>query len=407
MAYIEERKNGWLVVWRDPDNDNKKVSRLFKWNVEGEGTGDDFDVTKEQAREHAEMLVDTKRKIERRGRAPLARVVKQNRQDGADPLWEREDDKEYRFETYLHTMIERNRDLRKSTRELYLRNTRVHIKGTVLGRTDIRRMTPKVLSDFWAGLPDDSVGARRNVHQLLSMALNRALQSGLIDVNPLKRAPDVKRPPRSRKEEVDPLTADQVESLADHAKYKRDRLEILVMAYGGLRAGEVGGLRAQDILRKGERCQLRLRQQVVRVTGEGQYIEELKTKAGKRVVDIPCSVAVELETFAAANPPAADGRVFHGENGSMRAHNAILHGVKLAGKAAGLPATFSHQLRHTAVSFWIEDGANPKDIQRMVGHASIRETLDTYGHLFDYGGQALAEGMQRRRDRAKNGVEAS
>ena len=38
-----------------------------------------------------------------------------------------------------------------------------------------------------------------------------------------------------------------MEALVDAAVSARDRLEILVMAYGGLRAGDVGGLRVADI----------------------------------------------------------------------------------------------------------------------------------------------------------------
>jgi integrase len=86
----------------------------------------------------------------------------------------------------------------------------------------------------------------------------------------------------------------------------------------------------------------------------------------------------------------------------MRAHNAINHGVQLAAKRAGFPA-FAHQLRHTAVSFLIEDGANPKAIQAFVGHSDIRETLETHGHLFDYGGEALAASMEKRREQFRNG----
>lgn len=41
-----------------------------------------------------------------------------------------------------------------------------------------------------------------------------------------------------------------------------------------------------------------------------------------------------------------------------------------------------HQLRHTCVSVLIASGANIKQVQAWVGHASITETLDTYGHLF-------------------------
>jgi integrase len=41
-----------------------------------------------------------------------------------------------------------------------------------------------------------------------------------------------------------------------------------------------------------------------------------------------------------------------------------------------------HQLRHTCVSMLISQGAHVKEIQDWVGHASIVETMDTYGHLF-------------------------
>ena len=41
-----------------------------------------------------------------------------------------------------------------------------------------------------------------------------------------------------------------------------------------------------------------------------------------------------------------------------------------------------HQLRHTFVSTLIQLGVNAKQIQKWVGHESILETMDIYGHLF-------------------------
>jgi len=56
---------------------------------------------------------------------------------------------------------------------------------------------------------------------------------------------------------------------------------------------------------------------------------------------------------------------------------------RVAARAIGLKAGEGlHQLRHTCVSVLIAEGANPKEIQEWVGHASIEETMDTYGHLF-------------------------
>jgi integrase len=41
-----------------------------------------------------------------------------------------------------------------------------------------------------------------------------------------------------------------------------------------------------------------------------------------------------------------------------------------------------HQLRHTFVSLLIQLNLNAKQIQEWLGHESIIETMDRYGHLF-------------------------
>ena len=43
----------------------------------------------------------------------------------------------------------------------------------------------------------------------------------------------------------------------------------------------------------------------------------------------------------------------------------------------------------------IREGAHPKAIQLRFGHASIRTTLDTYGHLYEGIDEALAEGLDK------------
>jgi len=41
-----------------------------------------------------------------------------------------------------------------------------------------------------------------------------------------------------------------------------------------------------------------------------------------------------------------------------------------------------HDLRHFAVSLWIEQGFPPKAIMEFAGHATINMTFGRYGHLF-------------------------
>ncbi|KJC35554.1 hypothetical protein UP09_30405 [Bradyrhizobium sp. LTSP885] len=55
-------------------------------------------------------------------------------------------------------------------------------------------------------------------------------------------------------------------------------------------------------------------------------------------------------------------------------------------------------LRHACASLRIESGYNPKQIQRLMGHSSIKVTFDIYGHLFAdaEGDQRAAESVQAR-----------
>lgn len=60
-------------------------------------------------------------------------------------------------------------------------------------------------------------------------------------------------------------------------------------------------------------------------------------------------------------------------------HNAVKAAQEVD---PSFPRVTPHDLRHTAASLAISAGANPKLVQRMLGHASAAMTLDTYADLF-------------------------
>jgi integrase len=67
---------------------------------------------------------------------------------------------------------------------------------------------------------------------------------------------------------------------------------------------------------------------------------------------------------------------------------------RVAVESCGLPpGTRFHDLRHFYASALIRAGLHPKAIQSRLGHATMAETMDTYGHLFpdaeDHGRGAL------------------
>lgn len=52
-------------------------------------------------------------------------------------------------------------------------------------------------------------------------------------------------------------------------------------------------------------------------------------------------------------------------------------------EAAGIPPFSMHTLRHTYATRAIESGMQPKILQKLLGHASIKTTMDTYVHVTD------------------------
>ncbi|MEE3474126.1 MAG: site-specific integrase, partial [Ruminococcus sp.] len=52
-------------------------------------------------------------------------------------------------------------------------------------------------------------------------------------------------------------------------------------------------------------------------------------------------------------------------------------------ETAGIPPFSMHTLRHTYATRAIDSGMQPKILQKLLGHASITTTMDTYVHVTD------------------------
>ena len=81
------------------------------------------------------------------------------------------------------------------------------------------------------------------------------------------------------------------------------------------------------------------------------------------------------------------------------ANEAIAGSIRTGARA--LPGDLRlYDLRHTAASLLIRQGASIKAVQRQLGHATASITLDTYGHLFPDELDALAGRLEDARAEA-------
>ena len=62
----------------------------------------------------------------------------------------------------------------------------------------------------------------------------------------------------------------------------------------------------------------------------------------------------------------------------------------------GIERTGVHSLRHTFTSFLFEQGTDIKTISTLLGHASVKITMDTYVHLIQDTGKYAVELLESK-----------
>lgn len=116
-----------------------------------------------------------------------------------------------------------------------------------------------------------------------------------------------------------------------------------------------------------------------------------KTKAGRRSVKLPQSVANELAEHIMRQGLHESDLIFQAPKGGPLRKTFRPRFWLPALEAADLAPLRFHDLRHTAIAFWIAVGADPKRIAVRAGHSSVAVVLDRYGHLFPKGEEELTE----------------
>ena len=214
-----------------------------------------------------------------------------------------------------------------------------------------------------------------------------ALADGLVQRSPVEGV----KLPRVRRNEPAPLTHEQVWRLV--AKMDaRDRIMVLVMAYGGLRWGECVALTTGAF--RGD--ELRLTVAVAEVNGV-IHLGTLKDHEA-RTVPLPGLIAAELRRWIGQRT----GLLFPDANGGyVRYSNWRRRRLDTAVKAAGPPRKVTpHNFRDTAASLAIQAGASVVSVSRMLGHEDPSTTLKHYAGLFPSDLIEVSNGLDRAAKRA-------
>jgi integrase len=176
---------------------------------------------------------------------------------------------------------------------------------------------------------------------------------------------------------------------------------VLVAGYGGLRWGELVGLRRRRVDLAGAR--IYVIEQLAEVAGKF-IVSPPKTAAGQRVVVLPAvavaALADHLDDYAAPEP---DGLVFASGRGTYLQRSNFSRLVwRPAVQQLGLDGLRFHDLRHTAATLAAAAGATTKELMERMGHTSPAVAL-RYQHVMADRQGAIAAALDGLVREAENG----
>jgi integrase len=295
-------------------------------------------------------------------------------------------------ERWFRTTLDLKPGTRRTYRQLLDNQVLPHFGTATLAGVDRLAVREWVAGLVESGLSPSRI---RNAHQVLAQVFTAAVEGGRLARNP---AAGVRLPKRVEREMLF-LDGAQVERLAD-AITPHYRVLVYFLAYTGLRFGEAVALKWKRLDCASGTCEV-----VESVTEVGSQLEWGTTKTDeRRTVRLPRFLCELLShdlghELAAGWPLTLEDLVFTAPMGGPLRERKFLHGqLKPAAVRAGLPATLrAHDLRHTAASLLIRQGATVKAVQAQLGHKSAVVTLDRYGHLWPDELGDLAERLDRAR----------
>lgn len=282
--------------------------------------------------------------------------------------------------------------LKPSTWDSYRRNMQLHVLPA-LGSTPIDEITPRDLNRLYGTLLESgrrngsgglSATTVRYIHVIIGVALNDAVDLGLIDDNPSTKA----KPPRSvgaAAHEMRVWDASELHSflrfVGTDPLYGAFRLAALT----GMRRGEVLGLRWGDV-------DLASRQIVVRhtlISVAYDVVESTPKTHRPRLVELDAETTGVLQQRSQGDDHAQSAFVFTDVKGSPVHPDLFTQRFDRLVARSGLPRIRLHDLRHTHATLGLAAGVPVRVMSERLGHASPEFTMKQYVHVLP-GMQAAA-----------------
>jgi integrase len=275
---------------------------------------------------------------------------------------------------YSATWLKNKIEISGKTVATYRSQLNVHILPT-LGESSLTSITNSDVRGWLSELIDDEVGntTLRQTLRLIRAIFESAVNSGLCTHNPTKGISIAKQARKKAKA----LTPEQVKALAAACGKYGHLVEVL--AATGLRVNEALALQVGDIDMIGKKIN------VVRtwtMTDSGKKVLGSTKSREDRSIALSDQMVRTLDPLVSGKNK--DDFVFIGSNGAALDYGYFRRAYfAKAAESLGIEDVTIHWLRHTCASMLIRLGAPITTISEILGHSSIKITLDTYSHWYE------------------------
>lgn len=210
-------------------------------------------------------------------------------------------------------------------------------------------------------------------HHQLKGAILDAVDEGLIDRDPTRKAIVKGKAPRNKKQKY--LNQFELHKLLGDLDLGSDLnwdWLILLIAKTGLRFSEAIALTPRDF---------DFAHQVVSINKTWDYKQDggfvpTKNRSSVRKVELDWQLIIQFSELTRKLPPE-DPIFIHGPIYNSTANAVLARHCK----CAGIPTISIHGLRHTHASLLLFAGVSIASVARRLGHASINTTQKTYLHI--------------------------
>ena len=296
-------------------------------------------------------------------------------------------------------------DLRSNTLRNYRDRYRFNIQP-VIGKLKVRDVRPLHCKKILLNMDEDYAGSTiKQTYITMGTLFRAALMNGLIDKHPMDGVRYTKQP--KSVSDIRFLTVEEQDRFIETAKRSHNYNQYMLILETGIRTGELVGLTWDSV---------DLKNRMITIDKSLEYRHSRgtweagppKTPSGYRKLPLTSKaygillklynakdirkesesldMQLEFKDRITGEIRVLDMKnlVFLSDRTGMPVKNSSYdtHLYKLC-EEAGIKPISMHVLRHTYATRAIERGVSPKALQKLLGHASLYVTMDTYVHVSD------------------------